>query len=179
MCVSCWIKHRRGNTSLFSSDFKDNHWHTHTQNHTRTLAKCVNMHTWISFPLLLWSASQSPVFVYQLFPSHIVAHQGTHLHMCTCVCARPHTQTYTRSLPLFTHTTCHMVWFPDVSCWNNNLVPAHLSSLHRHFAALTRIWDELMSLHVWWILIRFKYYGLTPHAQYQHRFTVGLAFKTE
>ena len=59
-------------------------------------------------------------------------HTGTYTHALTHTHARTHTQPL--SIPFFTHTTCHMVWFPDVSYWNNNIFPAHLSSLHRHFS---------------------------------------------
>lgn len=138
MCVSCWIKHGYGNTSLFSSDFKDNRWNTCAQNHTRPASSMSIFIHDSFFSFHLWSTSPSSVFVSFFLPySH--THTGTRTctfklrHMCRYV--QVHNKgkngnyfyyfflnhsdrlAHTRLplLPLFTHTTCHMVWIPDVS----------------------------------------------------------------
>lgn len=129
MSVFCWIKHRCINTiiSLLTSK---------TITFTRALL-------WISF-FLLGSISQSLVFVSF---SHI-ANAFTHIQMSLYQNKKQHkyffhgdrlrSQPRPTSLPLFTYTTCHVVWIPNVSYWNNNVIPANLSKLHRLFAEIQK-----------------------------------------
>lgn len=183
MCVSCWIKHGYGNTSLFSSDFKDNRWNTCAQNHTRPPSSMSIFIHDSFFAFHLWSTSSSVFVSFFLQYSHTHTGTGTYTfklrHMYRYVQVHKREKkckwffifliTLTDELihgrPYFLFSlTQPATWFEFLMFPIKIIIsflliyPSFADTLHSKACGMSW-WN--CSLLVWWILIRLKRYGLT------------------